>query len=61
MLVDKSITTEGVREETWSVLEALAREGARKLLQQTLENEVVSRQSFLPNRARSIFHLSPKT
>jgi putative transposase len=40
MLVDKSITTEGVREETWSVLEALAREGARKLLQQALEIEV---------------------
>jgi putative transposase len=40
MLVDKSITTDGVREETWSVLEALAREGARKLLQQALENEV---------------------
>jgi len=40
MLVEKSITTEGVREETWSVLEALAREGARKLLQQALENEV---------------------
>jgi len=38
--VDKSITTEGVREETWSVLETLAREGARKLLQQALENEV---------------------
>ena len=40
MLVGQSITTEGVREETWSVLEALAREGARKLLQQALENEV---------------------
>ena len=38
--MDKSITAEGVREETWSVLEALAREGARKLLQQALENEV---------------------
>ena len=38
--MDKSITTEGVREETWSVLETLAREGARKLLQQALENEV---------------------
>jgi transposase-like protein len=40
MLVGKSITAEGVREETWSVLESLAREGARKLLQQALENEV---------------------
>ncbi|MBA7538174.1 IS256 family transposase ISWch1 [subsurface metagenome] len=40
MLVDKSITTEGVREQTWSVLEALARQGARTLLQQALENEV---------------------
>ena len=40
MLVDKSITAEGMREETWSVLEAVAREGARKLLQQALENEV---------------------
>lgn len=40
MLVQKSITTEGLREETWSVLEAIAREGARKLLQQALENEV---------------------
>ena len=40
MLVDKSITAEGVREDTWSVLEALAREGARQLLQQALENEV---------------------
>jgi len=38
--VEKSITAEGVREEIWSVLEALAREGARKLLQQALENEV---------------------
>ena len=38
--MDKSITTEGVREETWSVLETLAREGARKLLQQAMENEV---------------------
>ena len=38
--MDKPITTEGVLEETWSVLEALAREGARKLLQQALENEV---------------------
>ncbi len=38
--MEKSITAEGVREETWSVLEALAREGARKLLQQALENEV---------------------
>jgi len=40
MLVEQSITVEGVREETWSVLESLAREGARKLLQQALENEV---------------------
>jgi putative transposase len=40
MLVEKCTTTEGVREETWSVLEALAREGARALLQQALENEV---------------------
>jgi putative transposase len=40
MLVEKSITAEGVREETWSVLEAIAREGARKLLQQALEHEV---------------------
>lgn len=38
--MDKSITAEGLREETWSVLEVLAREGARKLLQQALENEV---------------------
>jgi putative transposase len=40
MLVEQSITAEGVREETWSVLEALARDGARQLLQQALENEV---------------------
>ena len=40
MLENKCITSEGVREETWSVLEAVAREGARKLLQQALENEV---------------------
>lgn len=40
MLVNKSITTEGVREQTWSVLEAVARQGARTLLQQALENEV---------------------
>jgi len=40
MLVGQSITAEGLREETWSVLEAVAREGARKLLQQALENEV---------------------
>ena len=40
MLVGKSITTEGLREDTWSVLEAMAREGARKVLQQALEIEV---------------------
>jgi transposase-like protein len=40
MLVQESITTEGLRKESWSVLEALGREGARKLLQQALENEV---------------------
>jgi hypothetical protein len=40
MLVEKSITTEGLREDTWSVLEAMAREGARKVLQQALEIEV---------------------
>jgi putative transposase len=40
MLVEKSITSEGLREESWSVLEAVAREGARALLQQALENEV---------------------
>jgi transposase-like protein len=40
MLVEKSITTEGLREDTWSVLESIAREGARKVLQQALEIEV---------------------
>ena len=40
MLVEKSITTEGLRENTWSVLEAMTREGARKVLQQALEIEV---------------------
>jgi len=40
MFVEQFNTAEGVREETWSVLESLAREGARKLLQQALENEV---------------------
>ena len=38
--MEQSITAEGVREETWSVLEVLARDGARQLLQQALENEV---------------------
>ena len=28
MLVEKSTTTEGLREETWSVFEAMARENA---------------------------------
>ncbi len=43
MLLDKHTTTVEFRtegEDSWSALERIARDGARKMLQQALENEV---------------------